>query len=88
MAYLGETPVDLSTDENFKHYTPTDWVMYYIGRYSGIDGDHHQKWLVEASGAPERKRIRLGTTAGLICWKVTGNEYSQHGHDGQVTAVN
>jgi hypothetical protein len=47
MAYLGETSVDLSADENFKHYTQSDWAMYYITRYSGIDGDHHQKWLVD-----------------------------------------
>jgi len=45
--YLGETPVNIATHSEFSTYTPSDWAMYFIHRYSGIDGQHHQLWLVD-----------------------------------------
>ena len=45
--YLGETIIeDLSTTE-FKNYTKEDWAMYYIERYSQIDGAHHKQWVLD-----------------------------------------
>jgi len=45
--YLGETEVDVSKHPVYSKYTQSDWAMVFIERYSGIDGDHHQKWLVD-----------------------------------------
>lgn len=45
--YLGTTPIDVSTHPVYSKYTPTDWAMNFITRYSGIDGSHHQMWIVD-----------------------------------------
>ena len=44
--YLGETIVDIK-DSKFKDYTPSDWAMYFIECYSGIDESHHKDWLID-----------------------------------------
>jgi len=48
--YLGEFSVDLKR-------SPSDWALYFIGRYGGIDGDHHKTWVLDQvarilNGAP------------------------------------
>lgn len=37
--YLGEFDVDIK-DTPYATYTPNDWVMEYLFRYSQIDGSH------------------------------------------------
>lgn len=44
--YLGAIVVDIK-DTEFKNYTPSDWVMYYIERYGQIDGSHHKTWVLD-----------------------------------------
>ena len=44
--YLGEFPVDIA-ESCFKDYTPSDWAMRHITRFSGIDGSHHQRWILD-----------------------------------------
>ena len=44
--YLGETAVDVSASK-YKDYSPQDWAMLWIERYSGIDGSHHKDWLID-----------------------------------------
>lgn len=70
--YLGQSPVDLSTDPIYKDYTPTDWAMRWISSYSGIDGAHHQMWLVD-----QIARILKGcpVTADLATWSDNPPEY-------------
>lgn len=53
--YLGEVPVDISTHEEYKNYTPKDWAMYFITAYGQIQGDHHSKWVID-----QVARILLG----------------------------
>jgi hypothetical protein len=54
--YLGEFPVKLK-DTPFAQFTSTDWALYFIERYGGIDGAHHKQWLIDQTarglnGAP------------------------------------
>ena len=44
--YLGEFPVDISTNPYVNH-TPSDWAMEYIAAYGQIDGAHHKQWLLD-----------------------------------------
>lgn len=44
--YLGEFPVDIATSP-FAKYTPSDWALYFIGQYGGIDGAHHKMWVID-----------------------------------------
>lgn len=44
--YLGETLLNVK-DTKFKDYTTSDWTMYYIERYGGIDGGHHKDWVFD-----------------------------------------
>ena len=44
--YLGETAVNVK-DTEFKNYTPADWALYFIQKYSGIDGTHHKDWVLD-----------------------------------------
>lgn len=75
--YLGEFPVDVSKHPVYSKYTPADWAMEFIGRYSGIDGSHHKMWVfdqvarvlkgtkvivVEARWSSGTKEIRFWTT--------------------------
>lgn len=44
--YLGETVIDITQSE-YKNYTKSDWVIFFIVRYGGIDGSHHKDWLLD-----------------------------------------
>lgn len=44
--YLGETILDVHKTE-YAEYAPQDWAMFWIERYSGIDGSHHKDWLID-----------------------------------------
>lgn len=44
--YLGEKPFE-QKDTPFKDFCPTDWAMYFIERYGGIDGAHHKDWVLD-----------------------------------------
>lgn len=44
--YLGETLVNIQLTK-FKDFKPNDWAMYYIERYSQIDGAHHKQWCLD-----------------------------------------
>ncbi len=44
--YLGETVLNIRKTE-YALYSKEDWVMYYVERYGGIDGDHHKTWLLD-----------------------------------------
>jgi hypothetical protein len=45
--YLGSKPLDIATHPIFKDYAPKDWALYWIERYSSIDGAHHKTWLID-----------------------------------------
>lgn len=45
--YLGEVDVDWKSIEEFSQYNRTDWALYYIRMYGGIDGDHHKAWVLD-----------------------------------------
>mgnify|MGYP006269383671 CR=1 FL=1 len=45
--YLGETLVDVNKHPEFSKYTNTDWAMYFIQMYGGIDGGHHKTWVLD-----------------------------------------
>ena len=45
--YLGEFPVDVSKHPEYSKWTPADWAMVFIEKYSGIDGDHHKTWVFD-----------------------------------------
>ena len=47
MTYIGTKPVDLNTLEPYNTYTPAQWAMYWISRFSGIDGSHHKDWIID-----------------------------------------
>lgn len=44
--YLGEFDVVLK-DGPYAKYTPKDWAMEFIERYSQIDGTHHKQWVLD-----------------------------------------
>jgi hypothetical protein len=44
--YLGEFDVVLK-DTHYASYTPTDWAMEFIKRYSQTDGAHHKQWVLD-----------------------------------------
>lgn len=46
MAYLGELDVSIEHTP-YKDYTQSDWILYFIGRYGSIDGDHHKDWVLD-----------------------------------------
>ncbi len=45
--YLGEVLITDLHQTEFKDFTPSDWAMYFIGRYGQIDGDHHKAWVLD-----------------------------------------
>ncbi len=53
--YLGETIVK-KFDTEFKDYKPSDWAIYFIEKYSQIDGEHHKQWVID-----QVARILMGT---------------------------
>lgn len=44
--YLGEFDVDISQTP-YANYTPNDWAMEYLFRFSQIDGSHHKAWTLD-----------------------------------------
>lgn len=44
--YLGEFEVELE-ESPFAEYNPEYWAMYFIERYSQIDGAHHKQWVLD-----------------------------------------
>lgn len=44
--FIGERKVDAS-ETKYGKFTPADWVVLWIERYGGIDGDHHKAWLID-----------------------------------------
>lgn len=70
--YLGEEPVDLTTDPTFSDHTTNDWVLYWLFSYGQIDGEHHKKWVLD-----QIARIVLGTpVVGKIArWDNGFSEY-------------
>jgi hypothetical protein len=69
--YLGETLVE-QKDTIFKDYTPSDWVIYFIGQYGGFDGSHHKDWVLD-----QVSRILKGTPIiiKLARWSDGQEEY-------------
>ena len=59
--YLGETPVDVAKHPKYSRWTPADWAMLFIGKYSGIDGDHHKTWVFYQAA-----RILKGTPVEVV----------------------
>lgn len=45
--YLGEEPVDITTNEKFKDFSKSDWAMLYVDVYGQIDGSHHKTWVLD-----------------------------------------
>lgn len=62
--YLGETPVTDLTGTPFEGYTHVEWALEYIGRYGGIDGDHHKTWVLDQAA-----RILHGTPVHVVLAK-------------------
>jgi len=56
LTYQGEKEIDITTHPDYKDMTTIDWVMYFIERYSGIDGSHHKDWILD-----QVARISKGT---------------------------
>jgi len=69
--YLGEFDVDIK-DTPYATYTPNDWVMEYLFRYSQIDGSHHKQWVLDQTA-----RILKGTKViiKLAKWSNGEQEY-------------
>jgi hypothetical protein len=44
--YLGEKIIDCF-DTPFENYEQSDWILFFIEKYSYIHGDHHKKWLLD-----------------------------------------
>lgn len=35
------------TIKNYKDYTITDWIMFFIEQYGQCDGGHHKQWTLD-----------------------------------------
>lgn len=44
--YLGETILDVNQTK-YQAYTAQDWILLWIEKYGGIDGDHHKTWVLD-----------------------------------------
>lgn len=69
--YLGEKLLK-QEDTEFKDYASSDWALYFIEMYSGIDGDHHNAWLLD-----QLARILKGTPIKIYQakWKNGSSEF-------------
>lgn len=69
--YLGQFPVEINKTP-FASFGPTEWAMYFIGRYGGIDGGHHKAWVLD-----QVARVLKGTpiTVELARWEGGAEEY-------------
>lgn len=45
--YLGEEPIDLTTDQTYANYTQKDWALRWLFQYGQIDGEHHKTWVLD-----------------------------------------
>ena len=54
--YLGEKIISDLTGTPYVGFTPAQWAIEFIGRWGGIDGDHHKKWVLDQAA-----RILHGT---------------------------
>ena len=70
--YLGETPIDTTTHEEFKGRTPAGWALEFIEHYGQVDGEHHKQWVID-----QVARILLGTPVDvrLARWSDGVQEY-------------
>lgn len=53
--YIGEYEIDIK-ETPFANYGPTEWALYFIERYGGINGEHHKQWVLDQTA-----RILNGT---------------------------
>jgi hypothetical protein len=69
--YLGEFDVDIK-DTPYANYTPNDWVLEYLFKYSQIEGQHHKQWVLDQTA-----RILHGTPViiKLAGWSNGEKEY-------------
>ncbi len=69
--YLGEFDVEIK-DTPYANYTPNDWVLEYLFRYSQIEGEHHKQWVLDQTA-----RILNGTKViiKLAKWAHGEQEY-------------
>jgi hypothetical protein len=44
--YLGQVEVE-QKDTPYRKFEKDDWAMLFIGKYGGIDGDHHKTWVLD-----------------------------------------
>lgn len=72
--FLGEEPVDLSTSE-YASYTPSDWALYWIGRYGQIDGSHHKARVLDTVA---RLLNGVPVTLTLARWDTGQSELRVH----------
>lgn len=70
--YLGQKVVDHSNVDFFKNFGRIEWAMYFIERYSQIDGSHHKTWVTD-----QVARILKGTPVivSLATWDDGEEEY-------------
>lgn len=59
--YLGEFPVDVAKHPVYSKWIAADWAMLFIGKYGGIDGDHHKTWVLD-----QVARILKGTPVVVV----------------------
>lgn len=74
--YLGETPVDLFTDPEFKNYGPKEWAMHFITTCGQIEGDHHSKWVLDQVARVLHGGVPKVT---LARWSDGNEEHRVHG---------
>lgn len=69
MKYIGEFPIDEAIHPVYSKFTPADWAMVFIGKYSSIDGDHHKAWCFD-----QVARILKGTRVIVLQARWDGNK--------------
>jgi hypothetical protein len=45
--YLGETVLNSTQGTPYEGFTASDWALYFVHRYGGIDGAHHKQWVLD-----------------------------------------
>lgn len=72
--YLGEEVINIA-DTEYKDFTPSDWVMFWLEKYGQIDGAHHKAWVLD-----QIARILKGTRVivTLAKWDNGYQEYRFH----------
>ncbi len=69
--YLGEFPVAQEVTP-FARFKSTDWALYFIESYGGVDGSHHKQWLID-----QLARILNGANIAIVeaRWEGGHTEY-------------